>query len=410
MSRKRPKKILMFGWEFPPFNSGGLGVACEGLVKGLATEGMEITFILPKELSCSSPYCRFVFSDGGKVNFKKIDTLLSPYLDSATYFQTYKDVLRKKRNKTIYSPDLVSEVLRYAQQAKLIAQAEDFDLIHAHDWLSVPAGMEAKKISGKPLVFHVHATEFDRVGEQSLNREIYLIEKEGFRRADKIIAVSDYTKRIISEHYGINSEKIAVVPNAINVEGSRQRFPEHEFKKNGRKMVLFVGRLTYQKGPDYFLRAAKKVLEVDPGVFFVFSGSGDMERWLIEEAARMQISDHVFFAGFLRNDDLARAYQMADLYVMSSVSDPFGITSLEAMANRTPILVSRTSGASEMLSHCLKVDFWDIDQMASKILAVVNYSELKEELTQNGDWEVRKFSWQESAKKCLGIYEEVLSA
>ena len=175
-------------------------------------------------------------------------------------------------------------------------------------------------------------------------------------------------------------------------------------------MVLFVGRLTYQKGPDYFLRAAQMVLRKDPDVYFVFSGSGDMERWLIEESGRLGISDRVIFAGFLRGANLARLYKMADLYVMSSVSEPFGLTSLEAMASGTPILVSRTCGASEMISHCLKVDFWDVDQMAAKMLAVVKYPALGRCLSENGFDEVRNFSWQESAKKCLSVYNQVLQA
>lgn len=412
MRLAHPLKILMFGWEFPPFNSGGLGVACQGLVKGLASQGVEITFVLPKENTCQSPFCRFVFADVRYmkgVKIKKIDAMLSPYVDSKTYCESYGELVKRK-GKTIYSPDLVSEVLRYAKAARRIAKEEAFDAIHCHDWLSFPAGLAAKEISGSPLIFHVHATEFDRVGKDSMNRDIYLIEKEGFAKADMIIAVSDYTRRVIMDHYGVNPEKIRVVPNAIDNNEYRQRFDTRQFRRDGKKIVLFVGRLTFQKGPDYFLRAARRVLDFNPDVFFVFSGSGDMERWLIEESARMGIADKVFFAGFLRGADLSRVYQMADLYVMSSVSDPFGLTSLESLANGTPILVSRTTGASEMLAHCLKVDFWDVDEMTNKILAVVNYPELRDTLQANGSCEVRKFSWDESARKCLGVYREVLTA
>jgi glycosyltransferase involved in cell wall biosynthesis len=243
-----------------------------------------------------------------------------------------------------------------------------------------------------------------------MNREIYLIEKEGFKKADAVVAVSDYTRRVIIDHYGADAAKVRVVPNAIDHKAHEGKFEPHYFKKNGKRVVLFVGRLTYQKGPDYFLKAAKRVLELDQNVFFIFSGSGDMERWLIEEAARLGISDKVFFAGFLRGSDLSRIYQMADAYVMSSVSEPFGLTSLEAMANGTPVLVSRTSGASEMISHCLKFDFWDIEQMAAKILAVVKYPELRNTLSENGESEVKKFSWLDSAQKCLNIYHQVMTA
>ena len=408
MKKSHPVKILMFGWEFPPFNSGGLGVACEGLVRGLASCGAKITFVLPKPVDCASSACCFEFGEDAseKIRIKKIDSLLTPYVNSRTYGDTYRDlVVQKKRN--IYARDLVSEVMRYAENAKRIAKNVEFDVIHCHDWLSFPAGLAAKEISGRPLVFHVHATEFDRVGEGSLNPDIYVIEKEGFKKADAVVAVSEYTKRVICDRYGVDQSKVRVVPNAIQADKYRAKFCDLNFKKNGKKIVLFVGRFTYQKGPDYFLRAARRVLEKNPEVYFVFSGSGDMERWLISESARLNISDKVIFAGFLRGSELIRLYQMADLYVMPSVSEPFGLTSLEAMASGTPILVARTSGASEMISHCLKVDFWDTDQMAAKMLAVVNYPALGQCLSENGSSEVDKFSWRESAEKCLSVYGEV---
>ena len=402
----------MFGWEFPPFNSGGLGVACEGLVRGLAMQGARITFVLPKEMPCRSDFCRFTFGDSMDdfVKIKKIDSLLSPYIDSKDYKDSYSMLTLAKKRRMLYRPDLIGEVFRYARCAEEIAKREDFDVIHCHDWLSFPAGLAAKKVSGKPLVFHVHATEVDRVGKDSVNRDIFLIEKEGFEKADAVIAVSDYTKRVITENYGIDEKKISVVPNAIDHDAYAARFCDFAIKKSGKKVVLFVGRLTYQKGPDYFLRAAKRVADTDPNVMFVYSGAGDMEQWLIEEAAHLGISDKVFFTGFLRGEELKRVYRMADLYVMSSVSEPFGLTSLESIASGTPILVSKTSGVSEMLSHCLKVDFWDIDQMASKILAVMKYPELRETLRDNGSGEVTKFSWSDSAEKCLNIYQKVLVA
>ncbi len=411
MHKSVPVKILMFGWEFPPFNSGGLGVACEGLVRGLASNGARITFVLPKPVALASTACRFEFGEeeSGMITMKKVDSILAPYLNSRTYNETYRRLAAQKK-RDIYARDLVSEVFRYARNAKRIAKTADFDVIHCHDWLSFPAGLAAREVSGKPLVFHVHATEYDRVGEGSLNPDIYVIEKEGFKKADAIIAVSDYTKRVICSRYGVDPAKVSVVPNAVEPNDYRTEFLDLNFKKNGKKMVLFVGRLTYQKGPDYFLRAAQMVLRKDPDVYFVFSGSGDMERWLIEESGRLGISDRVIFAGFLRGANLARLYKMADLYVMSSVSEPFGLTSLEAMASGTPILVSRTCGASEMISHCLKVDFWDVDQMAAKMLAVVKYPALGRCLSENGFGEVRNFSWQESAKKCLSVYDQVLQA
>ena len=413
-------KILMFGWEFPPYNSGGLGVACEGLVNGLASLGAEITFVLPKKLDYDSGACKFVYgrpwtrkvktADG--VEVIEIDSPLSPYLTAESYAQEYELYADKyiAGGHGVWRKGLVGEAMRYAAEARGIVANEKFDLIHCHDWLSLPAGLEAKKASGKPLVFQVHATEYDRVNDNCMNRDICAIEKQGLEEADIVVAVSDYTRRKISDCYHIDSKKIEVVPNAVDHAKYKANFAADfsYLKDNGKKIVLFVGRLTFQKGPDYFLKAAQKVSRLDPDVMFVFSGAGDMERWLIEESAKLGIADKVIFAGFLRGNDLARLYRMADLYVMPSVSEPFGITSLEALANGTPILVSRQSGVAEMISHCLKVDFWDTDQIANKIMAVVKYPALRESLHYNGAAEVCNFTWRKSAQKCMNVYNRVL--
>lgn len=406
----------MFGWEFPPFNSGGLGVACEGLVGGLASLGTRITFVLPKKIDCRCDNCDFIFSGEGK-NAKIVKTIevsspLSPYLNAWSYEKEYREFSGKKIYHSIWRKDLVGEVMRYADHAKEISLHQNFNVIHCHDWLSLPAGLAAKRATGKPLVFHVHATEYDRVSGNCINRDICAIEKEGLDSADAVVAVSDYTKRRIVDCYHIDPERINVVPNAINLNDfpARPAGDLYNLKKNGKKIILFVGRLTFQKGPDHFLAAAKKVSQVDKDIMFVFSGSGDMEHWLIGEAARLGLADKVIFAGFLRGAELTRLYQMADLYVMPSVSEPFGLTSLEALASGTPILISRQSGVSEMVSHCLKVDFWDIDQMANKMLAAARYPELCQTLQDNGAAEVAKFSWVDSAKKCLNIYNRVLAA
>ena len=305
---------------------------------------------------------------------------------------------------------MIEEVLRYGHLATAIALEEDFDVIHAHDWLSFLAGIKAKKATGKPLVVHIHATEFDRTGGGNVNQQVYEIEKQGFEEADKIIAVSNFTKNKIIEHYGINPEKIIIVHNGVaQIDTSSIKNSLNGLKRTGQKAVLFLGRITIQKGADYFLKAAKKVLEKNPNVFFMVGGTGDMERQIIEEAAAMGISDKVLFLGFVKDKDKAEIYQMADLYILPSVSEPFGLTPLEALSCGTPVLISRQSGVSEVLSHCLKVDFWDIDQMANKILAVLEHSELKEELQNNGGQEVQKFNWVDSAQKCIYVYKEVLN-
>jgi len=420
-------KVLMFGWEFPPHNSGGLGVACEKLVKALFQEGIEVLFVLPRKFDYHFPYCRFVFANEnfifksaslkGLKNFY-FNSLLNPYLTPKFYVELLGKIIQEKNfsetdfefKSLINQKGLFEEIMRYAFEARKIALLENFDVIHAHDWLTFPAAIEAKKISKKPLVAHIHATEFDRTGGHGVNKKVYQIEKRGFEEADVVIAVSHFTKEKVVKHYNISPEKIKVVYNAVDYQEFID-FKKEVFglKKAGKKIVLFLGRITLQKGPDYFLAAAKKVLEKDPNVFFIVAGSGDMEMKMIELAARLNIADKVLFTGFLRGKEKEKIYQMADLYVLPSISEPFGITPLEALNFGTPVLISKQSGVSEVVSHCLKVDFWDINDMANKILAVLNYQELKESLSENGQKEVKNLSWQESAKKCCQIYQTLIA-
>lgn len=395
----------MFGWEFPPHNSGGLGVACHGLATALAGRDIDIAFVLPKRADMDWGPGRFIFADVPHVKLKEVDSLLRAYSTTASYAGS-----RYLHRPEMYGATLFDEVCRYAVLAQSIAENEDFDIIHAHDWLSFGAGLEAKKVSGKPLIVHVHATEFDRTGGNGLNQNIYEVEKEGMEKADAVIAVSNFTRDMITRHYGIDPDKIHVVYNAINIWDYKNLAPEFEkLKKAGTKVVLFVGRITLQKGPDYFLKAAKKVLEYRPDTIFVIAGSGDMEHQIIDEAARLGIAEKVFFVGFLRGEELHKTYQGADLYVLPSVSEPFGIAPLEALANGTPVLVSKQSGISEVLSHALKVDFWDIDEMANQIVAALEHEPLTQCLIECEKEELPKFNWQDSASKCIGVYKELLS-
>ena len=385
--------ILMFGWEFPPLNSGGLWTACYGLTKSLAKRGVNITLVLPHAKGIKADFLKLVSAN---VRVKKVDSLLAPYQTPASYLRK-----RDEAKQTIYGFSLFEEVYRFTQQAAEIARQEHFDVIHCHDWMTYGAGIKAKEISKKPLVIHVHATEFDRTGGLGVNQHVYDIERAGMHTADRIISVSQFTKNQIVSHYGINPHKVTVVHNAVDFEET----PKEDFEiKKHRKTVLFLGRITLQKGPDYFLYAAKKVLEHDKNTLFIIAGSGDMEAGMIEKAAELGISDKVLFAGFLRGEDVDRAYKMADLYVMPSVSEPFGLTALEAMKNNTPVLISKQSGVSEVIKHCLKVDFWDVDEMANKILAVLRYRTLTDNLKENSLSEVRKFSWDEPARKCIDVY------
>jgi len=396
----------MFGWEFPPYNSGGLGVACLGLTRALSELGLDITFVLPKRVPIESSHCKLCFADSyGAISLRKVDTCLTPYITSDQYGKM------KGRVPGMYGETLFDEVLRYSLLARDIARDTDFDIIHAHDWLSFLAGVEAKKVSGKPLVVHVHATEFDRVGNGPVNQFVYDIEREGLGEADKIIAVSHFTKNILVEKYGVPAEKIEVVHNGIDERDFVAETSVPEFvsrlKKTGKKIVLFVGRITLQKGPDYFVKVAKKVTEYLKDVYFVVSGSGDMEGRMIEDVARAGLSEKFVFTGFLRGSELDSIYHSADLYIMPSVSEPFGIAPLEAVMQGAPALISRQSGVSEVLTHSLKADFWDIDDMANKAIAVLEHPALQKTLSKHSRKQAKDISWNEAAQKCILLYNEL---
>ena len=405
-------KALMFGWEgFPPHNTGGMGVACMGLTRALASEGVQLTYVLPKRIPIYAPWCSVVFADrrpAYEVCDEALKELNSAYISSKAY-----DEIRQKYPELahIYG-SLYDEVLRYAVLARRIAMEEEHDVIHAHDWLTFLAGIEARAISGKPLVAHVHATEFDRTGNGGINQMVYAIERAGMHAADKVIAVSNYTKQMLVKHYGVPEDKIEVVHNGIDYDDATiARSAEgimHALKRKNQSIVLFVGRITLQKGPDYFLRAAKRVLDHRPNTVFVISGSGDMERQIIQEAAYMGIGEKVLFVGFLRGETLARMYKLADLVIMPSVSEPFGIVPLEAAANGTPVIISKQSGVSETLSHALKVDFWDTDEMANQVINVLNHSSLQETMRAGSLREVGGIVWKKAAEKVQRVYAKIV--
>jgi len=422
-------KVLMFGWEFPPFNSGGLGTACLGLTKGLAQLGTDVHFVIPKApkgLSNHHGHVKITVAanvelDGEDmdipgVTFSEINTLIAPYMTEEQYLHRYKESLKNSNIKlreresadaahSVYGNDLYDEVVRYAHKAKLIGATQDFDVIHAHDWMTYKAGIVARNVSGKPLVLHIHATEFDRTGG-NCNQTVYDIEREGFHAADKILAVSNLTRNTVIERYGVHPDKVQVVHNAV--EFNDKELECRSKLSDSDKIVLFLGRITLQKGPEYFVHAAKKVLTKMPDVKFVVAGSGDMENKMVQLAADLDLGKQMIFTGFLRGDDIDRAYKMADLYVMPSVSEPFGITPLESMRNGTPVLISKTSGVSEVVTHALKVDFWDTDAMAAKMVSVLQHKALHETLVDNGQIEVRKFDWKNPAKQCVDAYHGVI--
>ena len=287
-----------------------------------------------------------------------------------------------------------------------LCRRKRFDVIHAHDWMTYPAGMALARITGKPLVTHIHSTEFDRSGEH-VNQGVYDIERRGMHAAIRVVAVSQLTKNIVAQRYAVEPDKIDVCYNGIESNGGPAPGTEVAAKD---RIVLFLGRITMQKGPEYFVAAAKKVLEKIPDVKFFVAGSGDMARRMIEQAAELGIGHKILFTGFLRGKDVERIFRMADLYVMPSVSEPFGIAPLEAISQGTPALISKQSGVSEVLSHALKVDFWDVDEMANKIIAILRHPPLSATLKQHGPMELRKLTWEGAARKCVEAYQASIDA
>lgn len=408
-------KVLMFGWEFPPNNFGGLGTACYGITKGLSSKNVGVTFVVPKKGSSHS-HLKMISSDEiqvasekGTIKHRHITSLLTPYATEHEYSNHYHEYMKeylkvstdKSSEVNLYGRNLFEEVEKFAHKANVVAKFEDFDVIHCHDWMTFKAGIKAKKAKNKPLVVHVHATDFDRTGGNP-NQLVYDIEKEGMHAADSIIAVSSYTKDMITRHYGVHPDKISVVHNAVDYDEK----PVSKIKSKD-KVVLFLGRLTLQKGPEYFIDSAKKVLSIMPDVKFVVSGTGDMYARMINKAAEMGIGKNVLFTGHLSGEDVDKAYRMADLYVMPSVSEPFGITPLEAIKNNTPVIISRTAGVSEVLTNAIKVDFWDTDEMTNQIVSVLSYSPLHSTLTENALHDVKKLSWENAAEKIVSVYNRV---
>ncbi|MGN0007102.1 MAG: glycosyltransferase family 4 protein [Alistipes sp.] len=431
-------RVLMFGWEFPPHIAGGLGTACYGMTRGLARNGVEVTFVMPKAsgdedkrfvnvVNASDVETVFgkVDSDAediiDKMSFIHIDSNLVPYLSPEDYV-TYHDEFVKTGEKRWetgdvwsqrytfsgkYGANLMEEVARYAMVAAQVAKNLEgqFDVIHAHDWLTYFAGIAAKRVSGKPLVVHMHATEYDRSGE-NINTQTYAIERAGMHAADRVIAVSNLTRNIVIEKYGVPADKVVTVHNAVRFAEKESEAPERGVTD---KIVTFLGRITFQKGPDYFVEAAAKVLKRVPNVRFVMAGSGDMMNHIIRRVARLGIADRFHFTGFLRGEDVHRMFQLSDVYVMPSVSEPFGISPLEAMKSNVPVIISKQSGVAEVLDYAVKVDYWDVDAMADAIYGLITYPALSQMFAKKGLEEVTSLKWNNAAAKIKSVYEDVIA-
>jgi glycosyltransferase involved in cell wall biosynthesis len=427
-------RVLMFGWEFPPHISGGLGTACYGLTKGLHSVGVnDILFVVPKAYG-DEDTSKVEIIDAGEV------VVSDRIIDYSTFFQkmrfievgsslraysTPEEYMRMSEEEQAatkyfvqssfsgklsfsggYGQDLFQEIANYAVVASIIAYKNRFDIIHAHDWLAYPAGIAAKLISGKPLVVHVHATDFDRSGG-NVNPGVYEIEKSGMEIADRVIAVSNLTRNIIIEKYNINPDKVFTVHNAVEpiIDGELQKMK----RSINDKIVTFLGRVTMQKGPEYFIEAANLVLQKTKNVRFVMAGSGDMLNRMIGRVAALKIGDRFHFTGFLKGDDVHHMFSLSDVYVMPSISEPFGISPLEAMQSNVPVIISRQSGVSEILQHAIKVDFWDTHAMADAIYGILKYEGLPNMFKKNAKTEVDNLKWEYAAEKVKEIYMSLLN-
>ena len=427
-------RVLMFGWEFPPHIAGGLGTACEGIVKGLAHNGVETLFVMPSAsgdedqsattiLNASDVEVRNVSSTVeefiNKTKYVYVDSSLVPYVDPEEYFSAIEEMKREGRLETTvgfgqkfkfsgkYGATLMEEVARYAQVGGTIAMqyVDRFDVIHAHDWLTYLAGIAAKELTGKPLVVHVHATSYDRGDEKHIDTRVLDIETRGMQAADRVVTVSDLTRNIVINRYHIDPAKVVTVHNAVDFSGRENLQVERGVRD---KVVTFLGRITFQKGPEYFIEAAAKVLKRTKGVRFVMAGSGDMMNRAIRQVARLGISDRFHFTGFLRGADVQKMFALSDVYIMPSVSEPFGISPLEAMRTGVPSIISHQSGAAEVLKYAFKVDFWDVDAMADDIYALLQYPVLSQFAAKKGFDEVNELKWNNATAKLKKVYESLI--
>ncbi len=428
-------RVLMFGWEFPPHIAGGLGTACKGIVEGLARNDVQTLFVMPSASGDEDQSCTTIINASdvavahatetvdeflNNVKFINVDSNIVPYVDPEEYYQAIEMMKKEQRTETTvgfgqkfkfsgkYGANLLEEVSRYAQVGGTIAMQHDgeFDVIHAHDWLTYLAGIAAKELTGKPLVVHVHATSFDRGTDDMVDSRVFAIEKRGMEAADRVVTVSDLTRNIVINKYGIDPAKVVTVHNAVDFSGRENL---QVVRGVTDKVVTFLGRITFQKGPEYFIEAAAKVLKRTKNVRFVMAGSGDMMQRAIRQVARLGISDRFHFTGFLRGQEVQKMFALSDVYIMPSVSEPFGISPLEAMRSNVPSIISHQSGAAEVLKYALKVDFWDVDAMADDIYALLQYPALADFATRQGFDEVNELKWTGACAKLKKVYESVIN-
>jgi len=416
-------KALMFGWEFPPHILGGLGTASYGLTRGMSLQqDMDITFMLPKPTGDEDQrFLKIIGADTVPVVWREpawnyLNEELRGRLKPEMYYH-FRNCIRESNHHigtsgigTIefsgrYPSNLLEEIRNYDAVSGVVCRALDFDIIHSHDWLTYPAGVHAKYVSGKPLVIHVHATDFDR-SRGNVNPTVYGIEKHGMDEADHIITVSNLTRDTVIYNYHIDPAKVTTVHNAVEPISPEIEVIEAPHGKN--KYVTFLGRITMQKGPEYFVEAAYRVLQKTENVHFVMAGSGDMMNKMIRHVAYRNMSDKFHFTGFLKGDDVYKMLKLSDVYVMPSVSEPFGISPLEAMQVGVPSIISKQSGCAEILNNTIKVDYWDIEGMADAIYSIISYPVMSDFLKTEGKKEVDEIKWEYAARKVREVYERVL--
>ena len=413
----------MFGWEFPPHILGGLGTASYGLTKGMYDNGdMDITFVIPKPWGDEErSFARIVGANcvpvaWRDVSYDYVQSRIGNVMDPQLYFDLrdhiYADFNYMGTNDLgciefsgRYPDNLLEEINNYSIMAGVIARTVDFDVIHSHDWLTYPAGIHAKQVTGKPLVIHVHATDFDR-SRGNVNPTVFAIEKDGMNNADHIITVSNLTRQTVIEKYGINPDKVTTVHNAV--EPLSEEIRSIKMQKGKDKVVTFLGRITMQKGPEYFVEAASRVLAKTHNVRFVMAGSGDMMEKMIRLAADRDIADRFHFTGFLKGRQVYEMLSASDVYIMPSVSEPFGISPLEAMQMGVPSIISKQSGCAEILENVIKVDYWDINALADSIYAIIKYPALYNHLRDKGLAEIDTIQWKKAGAKVIDIYHKVI--
>lgn len=423
-------RVLMLGWEFPPRIAGGLGVACYGLVRGLVYHGAQVTFVMPLRTGEEPPdsyrllganEIEIPFTSQAEfppfwhqITFYGVHTWLGPYLEQLSQptitFHAVPQPLSSTTEGVLhlefsgrYGPDLLSEVYRYAYAVSHLAEKESFDLIHAHDWLTYLGGLWLKAKTGKPLVVHIHATEYDRSGEHP-NPHVRAIEQMGLEGADLVIAVSFYTRSIVVEKYGIPPEKVWAIHNAV-LPKDRQPYKR---PPSQRKVVTFLGRVTHQKGPNYFVEAAAMVAERVPEAHFVMAGTGDLLQGVIRRVAQLRLGARFSFTGFLPPAEVERLFDLSDVYVMPSVSEPFGISALEAMRAGVPVIISKQSGVAEVLPHALKVDFWDVEGLADLIYGAIQYKAIRPFFIRYAQTELSQLQWERSSARVIEAYKSLL--